>query len=180
MKFYRFSDKDVLNKVAYVTNDSWDVQDVIDILYGNKIVNESPIKVEHKWGKKWADILCSINVILPVVSQKFIDILTINNLTGWEAYEVIIDNKLSEFDSKYYILVITGRSKNTIIDICKNKMITDWDGSDLFLLQDISKVYISERAYHVLSKKDHKFTNIKLVSFESDIEYFLEVNKNFV
>lgn len=170
MNIYRLSHKDKRNRVVYVSNESWMPDDTDSILRGSIKLFE-PVEVLHLSGGKWYDFLTSVNLFLPVISEKVVRLFEINNLTGWYATKIKISNKPLEMNINYYLLSITGRSSTKLKDLKKNNNIV-WDNSDFFMINGISGVYVTEKVFDILTDKKNKISNIELVNLVEDIDGF--------
>lgn len=120
------------------------------------------------------------------VSEKVVDVLSSNNITGWRTYPVEVYDKNENYIGGYYGFTITGRCLALKPSLAEpyvkqypggpyntykgNPLNLDyWDGSDIFLLQGTRFQFVSKKAMGVIKK--NKLTNI---CFE-DIAEFTEI-----
>ena len=107
-----------------------------------------------------------------VVTEKVIEVLSTNNITGWKTYPVEVYDKNENYIGGYHGLTITGRCMavkpsltELYVDSNGNKSfkglpldLETWNGSDLFLLQGLFPVYFTKKAVDAVKK--NKLTNI--------------------
>lgn len=148
-----------------------------NVLLGNLDNVKLPVELYYEKGQKWEDVLndCSISIL--IVSKKFIDLLIENGITGWKSYPVLLRGKKNIVydEHQYYGLSITGRSGDTYVKKStlfekKDEEYKDkygyfkgdffdeetWDGSDIFIPENTSKLFISEKFYQLLKKQNYK------------------------
>jgi len=68
-----------------------------------------PIKLCPARGGKFTDFMWSTLLHVIVVSERVVDLLTSNNLTGWKTYPVTVYDKQEQVVGGYYGLAITGK-----------------------------------------------------------------------
>ncbi len=112
------------------------------------------------------------DVLLNIASERVIEIMESNRLTGWTTYRVRITCKGKELTG-YRGLGISGRGgpndakayrgglvPGTTLQTVSGLYPTGWDGSDLFTLDDIpGAVLVTERVRRIFIKE--KVTNCK-------------------
>lgn len=175
------------------------------LLYGKYDNIDFPIIFQQRksdCGKKMTDFLnTGCGPLLTPISDKVLDILVQNNITGWKTYPVKIFNKHGIEIFGYHGFSITGRCKDVNLSLLQKKVdyqyikdgpvyqyykgfpidLSTWDKSDIFLLSGTRYLFISEKVYKLF--KYNKITNIdcKKVSdkiIKEDSEVFLR-NKEF-
>ncbi len=131
------------------------------------------------------DFVGTTLVNLCVISEKFVDVLTDNLLTGWTTYPVNIVNRAGKAISGYRGLAVTGRCGRVLWNESEKILIpapskrgrdtkgwrglpfdeSTWDGSDIFLPETPSNFIIAnERTKKVVEKcklSNVSFTNTK-------------------
>lgn len=158
MDFFKLTNLDQLNRVAYLANNMTS-QELLELFYGQK-KDLNPLVFKHTSGKKWTDMLTSTQVILPFFSDRLIRVLEENKFTGWEKYEIIIENKPIDITTRYYAIYITGRCENNIKSISKDLKLNNWDGADFFTMPETSKIWITEKVKKCLNNQKPKITNV--------------------
>lgn len=116
---------------------------------------------------------------LPSVSSRVVGLLNEHSITGFTTYRVSIKNKETEIPG-YHGLAIKGRGgpnhpsayaagfiKGTTIRKIDGLRPTEWDGSDLFTLDDVPGAILATERVRALFKKE-KVTNCK---FHPALEY---------
>lgn len=163
MDIYKLKQKDYSNKVAYVRNEEWSTNDTYEILCGKYKLIE-PIQVKHLSGSKWNDFLSPIDVNIPVVSKRVVELFNFYQFTGWRAGELsIIHTNVPNF-LEYNLLMIEGRVGLSINDIKKGE-IRLLNYPDFFLIDGLSAIFVSKKVYEVLSSRKNKVTNVDFVTF---------------
>jgi hypothetical protein len=165
-KFYKLEAKSTSNSIAYLGSN--EISNLIAIEFFNKgIPPEKPIKLRHISGKRWPDFLTRMHVVLPFVSEKFINAIEACGLTGWVKYQIEVENKPKEIKTEYFGLLITGQCENNLKTISKEKKLNNWDGSDFFYMRNTATIFLSEKAFNCLNEKKTKLSNLDLEDFES-------------
>lgn len=111
--------------------------------------------------------------MLPSVSSRVVKILEESSITGFTTYRVRIEHRGTEI-SGYHGLAIKGRGglnhpsayaagfvKGTSIQKVDGLRPTEWDGSDLFTLDDVPGAILATERVRALFKKE-KVTNCGL------------------
>lgn len=164
-----------------MVNEKLDWETSCKILKGDYTGVELPISFKQSSGKKWTDVLNPNSVSMYIVSQKFIELLEMNNITGWKSYPVILFNKEGKEVCGYFGLSVVGRSggvdyrksevyeKQLAPNGTRNKYykglyidFEQWDGSDFFIPENTLHIIITEKVKEVITK--YKITNISLQS----------------
>lgn len=143
----------------------------------------------HVLGKRFYDIIEPLAVQPLLVSEKVINLLVDNNVTGWKSTEVRI---YGHDELKYHVLMITGRCGYFDLgrsEIVYNQMpggkfpyvkglyfdMDSWDGSDLFLSPNKGFSVATKRVKQLFVK--NKVTNIsftKISDYELAVGIFSE------
>lgn len=136
-----------------------------------------------------------------IVTDKVLEVLSSNNITGWKTYPVEIYDKNENYIGGYHGLSIIGRCeavKPSLAEPWINSYgekvlkglpldLDTWDGSDVFLLQGTSRVFVTARAKKIIEK--NKLTNIYFEDIADSIvplyhifenRPFWEHNKNII
>lgn len=168
---------------------TWDIS--IELIKGNYSSIQIPLIVQQKSGTKWTDFL-NPSGQLKIVSNKFIELLESNKITGWSKFKLKIFDKNGTEAFGYSGFSVIGRcgkidySKSFVYEnqlvpngsICKVYKglyfgYEQWDGSDIFMPEDSLHIIISKKVQDLIKK--NKITNIKmqnLADYEVD-EYSL-------
>lgn len=124
--------------------------------------------------------------LIYAVSEKVVDVLSSNNITGWKTYPVEVYDRNENYIGGYYGFTITGRClalKPSLAEPYVKQYpggpyntykghplnLDYWDGSDIFLLQGTTFQFVSKKVKNIIKK--NKLTNI---CFE-DIAEFTEI-----
>ena len=124
--------------------------------------------------------------LIYAVSEKVVDVLSSNNITGWKTYPVEVYDRNENYIGGYYGFTITGRCLALKPSLAEpyvkqypggpyntykgNPLNLDyWDGSDIFLLQGTTFQFVSKKVKNIIKK--NKLTNICL----EDIAEFTEI-----
>lgn len=129
---------------------------------------EIVFKVEE--GARFTDVLGNGELIL-IVSQKFVDVLSSAGFLGWHTYPIKLYDKSNTLISKpVFGIGITGRAGPidkkrgvvwTKLPHSKRRVpgrnglyfnTSNWDGSDIFMLEDANYVLITRRVAEALEK----------------------------
>lgn len=162
-----------------VSNDFLDWETNCEIVKGNYTGIDLPIIFKQSSGRKWTDILNPSSVSMYIVSQRFIELLEKNNITGWKTYPIIILDKEKKEVNGYVGFSIIGRSgavdykKSTVYEKqlvpngTMNKYykglyidLDKWDNSDFFIPESSLQIIVTERVMKLIKK--YKLTNIIL------------------
>ena len=148
-----------------------------ELLYGDYTNCNFPIIFlseddEYIKNKRMTDFL-NAGIDRLVVSDKVIEVLSDNNITGWKTYPIEVYDKNENYIGGYHGLSITGRceavkpslaepwidsyGENTLKGMPLD-LDNTWDGSDIFLLPGTGFVFMSKRAKKIIEKD--KITNI--------------------
>jgi len=136
-------------------------------VFRNEIEFEIPVKTKIVLGNILYDRLDFNDGVNFVISDRFLNILVENQLTGWKTYPVEID----WIDEKFHGFQITGSSGELIEPKVQGwytgyKFDYDsWDGTDFFSPADTHLRFISEKAYRLLTN-----SRISNVQFQNILE----------
>lgn len=183
---------DLSDRAFRVTsNSAVDGDTVIKLLRG-EIENPPLISYYHYMGSKIPTDIIPTGTITLLISERVLDILESNNISGYFAYKVkVFGSRLEHYDS-YYGLSITGRC-NAIdlhrgviehigdwkVPVIKGAFFKDdyWDGSDFFMeLPDergsiTARIFTSEKVMRLFREY-----RVKNVGFEKLINYTTDLN----
>jgi hypothetical protein len=159
-----------------VSSDDIDWDQSLDLIEGNLDKFTFPIAFNQFSGKKWTDILQKCNAHF-IFSNRFINLLETNNITGWKTFDIKITDKDGNEVNGYKGISITGRSgapyclKSTmfkrqkvptgpISTYYKGTYFDDWDGSDFFMPDTTIGVYLTKRVVALMN--ENSITNFSL------------------
>lgn len=164
-----------------VSNEDFDFDTFCRIVKGDLTGINLPIVFTQISGKKWTDILNPSSVSLYIVSQKLIELLKQNSISGWELFPTKILDKQGNEVSNYNGLSITGKCgapnyslshtyiKQLVPNGIKQKYyrglhigFDKWDGSDLFIPEGTLNIVMTKKVMNII--RHHKITNINLQS----------------
>lgn len=162
--------------------DSWAV-------FRGEEIPKSLLKFHHIMGRKPKDIIMATDAVLQIVSDRFLKILSENDVTGWSTFPVIVYDKNGNELTGYSGFSVVGRSGP--IDDTKHRVeyrtspfnpdyrykvgiglyfdIDTWDGSDIFTPQG-GIIIVVERVKVLLENAKFKeliFTSIN--DYEIDL-----------
>ena len=142
----------------------------------------APMVMDVDTGTVAADFIWN-GYLYPVVSKKVVEILGSKRLTGWSTYHVKVVLAGKEI-AGYHGLAITGRGglndpkayasgviKGTRILNTRGLLPTDWDGSDLFTLDDAPRIALTTERVRA-AFREAKVMNCKFEPSE-DFEFGL-------
>jgi len=141
---------------------------------------DAPVVLRQMKGSRWPDMLGNTR-LLPVVSERFVDVLTQADLTGWDTYPVHVQTKKGEPAPGGYLgFAITSAAGPrdvaqgivedgpVIIDgtpvFQMNGLYFDtsrWRGTDVFSLADTQHVLVTRRARDVLEAATPRLTGLR-------------------
>ena len=168
-------------------DDEWlDHLTFVKIFHG-RMLPKYPIKLRPGMGGRCMDLMWSTSPPLIVISLHLREILTANNFTGWNTYQVEIHNKAGEIVPDYFGLSITGTAG--IHDLHRVQVIDkppivpggtpyqnlknfyfendDWDGKDFCVVKNSLFCVVTQKvvqAFKVARIKNVRF--IQLLHFE--------------
>lgn len=176
-KFYLMNTKSTLSSYNLSCKELEKDTKYVDLIKGDFTAFSFPLVFQHISGTKKMDIIAAGFPSLFLISNRFSEIMKINNITGYKTYPVVIVEKNGTQTNEYVGLSITGKSdkrsftNSTILskrltetapisksylgfEIDENK----WDKSDFFLARDSMNVLITEKVKKVIKK--NFFSNI--------------------
>ena len=119
-------------------------------------------RIPGRPGKKLRDVMDMTCPPCYLISERLKNILTSNAVTGWKTYPVrVFDNKENEIPG-YHGFSVTGRggeveytNDDWIHSTPQEKIydIRQWDGSDIFTLDNGASIWMTERIYRLLKKE---------------------------
>lgn len=157
----------------------WVTSEYAWMLFRGQVSPEQPIKLVGYMGGQVTDFLWSDLVNMVCVSDRVIETLGTNEVTGWTTYPVEVYGRKGEPLPGYHGFAVTGgecrrdRSRSQIItkqavpggkpfEVYKGLYFyeEDWDGSDIFIIRRYGGIVVTEKVYKIL--KPAKVTNVKL------------------
>jgi hypothetical protein len=151
--------------------------DIINIFQG-RILPSKPIKLRPRMGGRFMDLMWSTYPPITVISLHLKEILTANNLTGWNTYPIEVHNKAGEIIPDYFGFSITGKAGRH--DLHRVQVIEkppvvpngppynnlkgfyfendEWDGSDFCVS---SGVVVTQKVVQVFKKA--KIKNVRFI-----------------
>lgn len=131
---------------------------------------EKPLKLIRYSGHNWHDFISNDGNFNYIVSQKVVDILIENKITGWSVFDVEVEDT----DLKYYGFCVTGKVGPLTEEKSPGwqkgyKLEYDtWDGSDFFIINDTCFLLVTEKVKRLFEKNEVTnivFINIKEASY---------------
>ena len=135
--------------------------------------NNTPYILQHNYGKNLYDIVSTGYAGLYLFSDKVINVLINNKITGWKTYPCILLDKNNKEVKGYSIFSVMGKCGS--IDLSKSatlekiiveggkptKMlkglyfdINTWDGSDVFSPEGTMFTFITRKVRNILLKEN--------------------------
>ena len=142
----------------------------------DEITTESPLNILIQNRKEVPEVF-EVGT-LTLFNRRVLDVLKKSCFTGWKLYPVILQDKVGKVSEEYWGLSITGRAGKSLGGLEKRFPTTsltkrpqtffrfeigNWDGSDFFMLSDMSFNLITPRVANAFIKyglKDWKATSI--------------------
>lgn len=138
-------------------------------------------------GNRFRDILDTRYISAYLISDKMRDLLSSNNITGWETYPIELYDKKEHPICGYNGFSITGRGgefdKNYELGYLNNDKnhfgattrgvynLNNWDGSDFFIIDPI-RIIVTERVMKLLKK--NKIDAIEYKKLSDYVDYIGE------
>ena len=199
--FYEFESKRSSHRYhAYLMGYDGIYTDIIPedrLLFGDYEGFNFPLVFKHNNQHKPLDILDTGTVSLYLVSERMINILEENELTGWKKFPIkLIDKKNKEIfgycgfsvvgrcgrieyntSREYYEEIYEGGPLD-IYYIGEYFDVGTWDGSDFFISKGQLRTLVTQKVVNVLKK--HQLSNLKFTNLndskisQSDVRYSLE------
>lgn len=145
-----------------------------------------PVEFKQEYGKELKDVLDTGWVSLFLVSDRFVEILKAEKISGWKTFPVKVYDKNGSLVNGYEGFSVNGRSgpvnfseariieKQLAINAAPLKFyrgfhieMDEWDKSDIFLAKDNFTIVVLEKVKDLIEK--NKLTNIRFTNLE-DIE----------
>lgn len=182
-EFYLFDEADIRGAVRVYDGTSpskWDM----GLIHRCKQRYPNGITLYPAMGKRLYDVIMPLAPFPYILSERVMNLLRENNITGWESTPVRIDG---QDELKYEVLMIKGRCGD--FDYSKSNVIwkqfpgglfpwirglyfdlDTWDGSDMFVPNGTAHLIVTKKVKQLLTKnkvKNLKFTRISEV--EDDV-----------
>jgi hypothetical protein len=191
--FFEFSDPIQTNPLRLTVTgySDWITGEYEVSLFRRLEFPERPIVLGRLMGGKETDIMWSDSIHIIAISENIQSLLLANQITGWKTYPITVFNREGIELKGYSGLSIIGkecrrdRSRSQIItkqavpngepfDVYKGLYFdeSDWDGSDIFLVQH-NRIVVTERVRKIFIK--NKIRNVSLVPLsEVEIDVYLD------
>lgn len=187
--FFMFGSRNISTTVDLdlYPEEKFGIDDVIRLTRGEFENIEFPVVYKQNYGKQWRDMLETGWLNFWPVSDRMIQVLEENEITGWKTFPIIIYDKKGNKVDGYHGFSVIGRAgavewdkrepvkikgvdKKTEFDYFKGFPIDmePWDGSDIFIPGNDRAIITTERAAEIMNKA--KLTNI---SFELTTEILI-------
>jgi hypothetical protein len=173
------------------SNYDWITTDYAIALSRGETEPNSPIFLQGYMGGQVADFIFSGSVFIRVISKRVYDLLQSNKITGWKIYPVEVFDRKGQPLPGYYGFSIIGKECRR--DRTRSQRLTkqivpqgdpfeyykglyffdeDWDGSDIFLVQNNIMV-VTEKVLNLFKK--NKVTNVEFIPLvEVEMDLYLE------
>jgi hypothetical protein len=142
-----------------------------------------PLQLAWAEGSRLMDFTGTTAVLPQVISQRFVDVLHANSVTGWSTYPIELRGKDEQLIEGYHGLVVTGkcgplqdeRSRvETRIGKAGGRYTVKlglffeearWDGSDVYTPDDTSFVFVVGKVKRLLEKA--KVSNVRFTALDA-------------
>lgn len=176
--FFLFSDKDLRGAINLVPSENIDCLK----LFRGEIEPTEPILFQKNYGSKIYDLIHTGCAGLYLISERLVNLLIDNEITGWKTYPCHVKNIKG-----YSIFSVIGRCEG--IDYTRSKKFikqpyiktgipidalkglyfeeSSWDESDVFTPANTSFTFITKKTKKII--EDNMITNVKIENLK-DIE----------
>ena len=141
------------------------------LLKKGQIIPNAPVQVKVSEGKIFYDIVRFQDPFNFAISQKVYDLLKKNEISGWAAYEISIENKTE----KYFGFQVLGRcgklKRPSTPGFIKGYDFDykSWDGSDFFCPNETMLIFCTQRIKDIFDS--NKISIINLVNI-IDVDWY--------
>lgn len=142
-----------------------------------------PLRLEWAEGAHLMDLTGTTAVLPEVVSQRFVDVLRDNGVTGWSTFPIELHGKGGDLIEGYFGLAVTGRCG--VLQLDRSRVETrigasgkpykvkiglffdasTWDGSDMFVPEDTAHVFVVGKVKRLLEKA--KISNVTFTPLDT-------------
>ena len=163
-----------------------------ELIYGKYDNVEFPLVFRQEkgyGGKKMTDFLNTGYACFYPISDKVLNLLIENNITGWKTYPIKVYDKFGTEIPGYHGFSITGRCRDIDLSLLNEKVdyqyiksgpvyqyykgfpldLSTWDGSDMFLLSGTGFFFYTRKVYDIFKK--NKISNI---GYENVMDFIVE------
>ncbi|GAP11842.1 hypothetical protein BECAL_03036 [Bellilinea caldifistulae] len=160
-------------------------------LFRGRLKLDTPLRLGAYRGGQVTDFLWSGLIPLVCISERVVELLRMNNITGWATYPVEVHGRKGEPLPGYHGFAVTGsecqrdRSRSQILtrqavpggepfQVYRGLYFdeADWDGSDIFLIRNHG-IVVTQKVRNLLKKS--KVTNVQLIPLvEVEIDVYLD------
>lgn len=175
--FYSFESK-LLSTTIQVHPENISLNKLNDLVLGKFKDINFPIIFRQKYGKKQTDLVDTGSAYLYLISERLLNVLKQNKITGWQIYPVIVydrNNLKIEGYHGFSIAGISGAIDYSKSEIIKKRLVSggpktkyykgqyfgyeQWDGSDFFITEGSFHIIVTKKVMEVIKKA--KLTNIQ-------------------
>lgn len=193
-QFYELSDPFATRPLRLTTRgiSDWVTSDYARNLFKGIDHPTKPIPLRAFMGGQITDFFWTDLIDMFCISDRVVQLLHTNNITGWTTYPVEIYDRKGEAIPNYHGFAVTGgecrrdRSRSPIItkqavpggkpfEVYKALYFhaDDWDGSDFFVVRSPTVIVVTEKVYRLFKKS--KVKNVILTPLpEVEIDVYLD------
>jgi hypothetical protein len=143
-----------------------------------------PLRLEWAEGSRLMDYTGTTATLPEVVSQRFVDVLRENGVTGWSTFPIELHGKSGELIEGYHGLAVTGRCGPLQLDRSLSMIrpaksgrgtvevkvglffdASTWDGNDMFVPEDTAFVFVVGKVKRLLEKA--KISNVTFTPLDT-------------
>jgi len=191
--FYRLKDPMGTKAIRLTTRgiSDWITDEYAYALFRGYEEPEKAICLQGYMGSQITDFIFAGYVFIKLFSDKTLEIFEKNKITGWKTYPVEVHDRDGNLLPGYHGFSVIGkecrrdRSRSQIItkqavpggepfEVYKGLYFfeEDWDGSDIFLVQN-NMIVVTEKVRNLFKK--NKVTNVKFIPLEEiELDVYLD------
>ncbi|BCX04242.1 MAG: hypothetical protein KatS3mg053_2180 [Candidatus Roseilinea sp.] len=179
-KFFELADP-LANRPLRLSDEhysEWLSRDQAWRLFRGELKLAEPLRLGAYMGSQAADFLWAGLAHIICVSSRVIDLLIVNQVTGWSTYPVEVFDRKGQLLAEYLGFAVTGaechrdRGRSQVVTklnaagrpirVYKGLYFDEsqWDGSDFFLVQPLNSIAVTEKVYRLFKRA--KVTNVRL------------------
>ncbi|MEN4013081.1 MAG: hypothetical protein ROW48_13680 [Bellilinea sp.] len=166
-------------------------EQAIELFHG-RLKLDTPLRLGAYMGGQATDFLWAGLIPLVCISDRVVQLLQTNNITGWTTYPVEVYDRKGEAIPNYHGFAVTGgecrrdRSRSPIItkqavpggkpfEVYKGLYFyeEEWDNNDIFLVRSPTVIVVTDKVYFLVKK--FKIKNVILTPLpEVEIDVYLD------
>jgi hypothetical protein len=154
---------------------------------------DKPLKLRAEMGRRFTDLIWSTFTPIRVISQRIVDLLNTQGLTGWNVYDVEVRDKEDRIKDGYFGFAISGKAGShdlRRVEVIEKPPITPkgipykvlrgiffeedfWDGKDFCLMENNISCVVTEKVVQAFRRaKIRNVHFIQLAQVEIDANVY--------